>query len=47
MLSVPDTFSTCQWTNPLKDLTQEIDTVQLHHPDQIVWTETAGVTDAV
>lgn len=36
-----------QWTNPLKDLTQEIDTVQLHHLDQIVWTETARVTDAV
>jgi hypothetical protein len=29
-----------KWTNPLTDLTPEIDTVHLHHPDQIVWAET-------
>ncbi len=31
-----------KWTNPLTDLTTEIGTVQLHHPDQVVWAETAA-----
>ena len=34
-----------KWTNPLSDLTTEIGTVQLHHPDQTVWAETAAGTD--
>ncbi len=33
------------WTNPSTDLTTEIDTVQLHHPNQVVWMETAARTD--
>ena len=35
-----------KWTNPSTDSTTEIDTVQLHHPDQVVWMETAARTDA-
>ena len=35
-----------KWTNRLTDLTAQIDTVQLHHPGQVVWTEAAGGTDA-
>jgi hypothetical protein len=31
-----------KWTSRLTDLTPEIDTVRLHHPDEIVWTETAA-----
>jgi hypothetical protein len=31
-----------KWTNRLTDLMTEIGTVQLHHPDQVVWVETAG-----
>lgn len=36
-----------KWTNQLTDLTLEIDMVQLHHPDQIVWTETAAAEKAL
>jgi hypothetical protein len=35
-----------KWSNPLTDLTTEIDTVQLHHPGQVVWTEAAAGADA-
>lgn len=35
-----------KWTNPSTDLATEIETVQLHHPDQVVWMETAAGTDA-
>ncbi|HEV2296237.1 MAG TPA: hypothetical protein VGR35_20500 [Tepidisphaeraceae bacterium] len=35
-----------KWTNPLSDLAKEVDTVQLHHSDQIVWTEAAAARDA-
>jgi hypothetical protein len=31
-----------EWTIRLTDLTPEIDTVHLHHPNQIVWAETAA-----
>ena len=34
-----------QWTNPSTNLTTEIGTVQLHHPNQVVWMETAAGTD--
>ena len=34
------------WTNPLTDLSAEIGTVQLHHPNQIVWMEAGAETDA-
>jgi hypothetical protein len=34
------------WASPLADLTLEIDTVQLHHPHQIVWVETPAGEDA-
>jgi hypothetical protein len=30
-----------EWSNYLTDLTTEIGTVQLHHPDQVVWAEAA------
>ena len=30
------------WTNRFTDLMTEIGTVQLHHPDQVVWAETAA-----
>ena len=35
-----------KWTNPSTDLMTEIGTVQLHHPDQVVWMEIAADTDA-
>jgi hypothetical protein len=35
-----------KWTNPSIDLATEIGTVQLHHPHQVVWMETAAGTDA-
>jgi hypothetical protein len=34
------------WTNRLTDLTAEIDTVQLHHPNQVVWVEAPAEADA-
>ncbi len=37
-----DSWNLTKWTNPHTDLTTEIDTVQLHHPDQVVWLETGG-----
>ena len=39
-------WNVTKWTNALADLTTEIGTVELHHPNQVVWMQTAAGTDA-